>query len=541
MSTPTIPKQTQVNWQLMCAIAGHHLFNQRLQAGISGPELTWIQGQLANCKATVTNLLNPPKTTPPTPSPSSAFVSIGNDFLQTPRYPPALSTWWMGILNSAQFPDDSGGNTFTFGVWLSDTNTLTNLGWSSTANTQTEYDLSFYTILFFASMETVFIGAISDLELYWNYTSSGDALNIFSGAMLAAYYQNQAGSLTAYQSNLPYICNAFDWNNLGLVPASKASAYLPGYQAFFSDLQGETDSDPLPLNCGKFTGAFVGEFLASSSPAGMSNFGANLDTSATMFNTLNAVYSAATLLTYKPGDITPLVTAMNSTATKTLFSNLKTSGGSGGPYDGLYKSYFWLSTLYSGAWPLALDFSQWTAVAHYPLPYDPQNGGPVLQQFTLDQYPFKVIANSTFPGQNYKPDPTNPSVWCDQSISPPICDPNNDINKNLVTAMTTVLNQSCGPPCSRNSCSWDDTDNTQHYNNFTIHADSYKCDGSSCGGGISNLGCDYEYQVYGDTVDKYPGVLFSISAAATNIGYSAMQNVMGNYFLNYSITMKKAA
>ena len=197
---------TLADWQGICILAAIDLYSIRL-ASVSPPpvaapakapgESAWIQSEIALFQADAKAI---------SPSCSSIVQSTIATMLGVPAATYRAS--WKSLLQNP-----TGFGTVSFGVWLKGL-PLADLKWPAPATPPKAADPkpNFYSVLFFADMQSMFVGALANLESYWS--GSAPNITIYSAEVLLSHYWVQANSvLTTYSTSLICLANVISGTN----------------------------------------------------------------------------------------------------------------------------------------------------------------------------------------------------------------------------------------------------------------------------------------------------------------------------------------
>ena len=234
----------QADWQAICILAAMDLYSVRLQNRMGSPpstglptaapalttpsaptaaELSWITSEINLFKADLNRL---------TSSCSSVIQGVISSMVNVSAAQ-FRSSWRALTLNPTGF---NGG---TFGAWLKSLST-TDLQWPVPTKPPAagEAKPNFYSILFFADMQSLFVGALAYLDSYW----LGNDPNVvrYSAQLLSAHYFNQIGSATQdYFNSMQYLTNIIGSANF-------FPPYGNGYAQFVSLMQSYVTNNTQP-------------------------------------------------------------------------------------------------------------------------------------------------------------------------------------------------------------------------------------------------------------------------------------------------------
>ncbi len=271
-------------WNLFCILGAFDLFNLRLQAlSASNPESEWIREQLKNFQTAVENLRQ-------TGLLDGSFEQTASDFMQFMNRPEDFHGHWKDLLVSTKFDEKS------FGYWIAQNAPL--IPWNGRGENKAASDLSFYTVLFFADLENLFVGQRSNIDAYWLSSLSSERFPMYSisAQLLISYYYELAhrpargsSGWDAFMKDIQYLGDVINHVNFSFAPSLSGSRHNQVYPLFFSKFnffwqEIERSSPSLLFASVSAYSSLFEAYSAALTPANLESFGMQIDDAVTMYH-----------------------------------------------------------------------------------------------------------------------------------------------------------------------------------------------------------------------------------------------------------------
>ncbi len=269
--------QQQSHWHLMTILGTFDLFCNFLENNPGpNPQQAWVQQELNTIYTDLGVLKNSGIL-------DANFQTIANNFYgYMPSFTDYRSKWQALLIDGSSF----GG--VTFGSWLN-TNS-TELEWSKNTKISAadKEALCFYTVLFFADLENLFIGNNSYVESYWLFAQPSMIITMasISAEFLVSYYYQSAGAAN-YKTVLGYVNNVLDYRNFQFGPYDQT--FHPSYLLFFdTSFQTFRNESNTPAPVAECVNVHASLFASYSNPSttmtqtSLADFGNYLDGTASV-------------------------------------------------------------------------------------------------------------------------------------------------------------------------------------------------------------------------------------------------------------------